>query len=317
MNRNKNLLLVALLALTLSACHKDEPAPRITALRITAFDTTVYRGDTLRLTLTATPPEADLSEIVWTSSDTLVAIVAPGGLVRCVSPGRAVITAAMKGSSIAATHTVTVTPRATQSIAFGESELNLLVGQQQSTAIRFTPESADDRRLTYTSSDSSVATVSSEGIVTARSRGSALITAYTAAGDKTATCRVTVQHFTDRICVLFSGTWIYAGNNRVTTDARMTLRNNSDRDIYVERFLIESDGREIHREEIGRTLSSGDRLACQVRITDAHDPQFKYHFTVGGEQYEAHYHPHMIGAKALPDDGRRPLPIVITKRPQR
>ena len=61
----------------------------------------------------------------------------------------------------------------------------------------------------------------------------------------------------------------------------------------------------------------GDCLACQVRITDAHDPQFKYHFTVGGEQYEAYYHPHIIGAKALPDDGRRPLPIVITKRPQR
>ena len=61
----------------------------------------------------------------------------------------------------------------------------------------------------------------------------------------------------------------------------------------------------------------GDRLACQVRITDAHDPHFKYHFSVGGEQYEAYYHPHMIGAKALPDDDRRPLPIVITKRPQR
>jgi hypothetical protein len=43
-----------------------------------------------------------------------------------------------------------------------------------------------------------------------------------------------------------------------------------------------------------------------------HDPQFKYHFTVGSERYEAHYHPHMIGAKALPE--RTPLPFVILKR---
>ena len=309
----KNLFLLSLLALALTACREDDPEPRIKALHITAPDTTLYRGDSLRLHLTPTPPDADISGAVWTSSDSLVAVVTPEGVVRCVRPGRAVITATVRGTTLSATYPLTVTPHPTQSIAFSEPELSLLVGEQQPTALVFTPASADDRRVTYASSDTAVATVSAAGVVTARRRGNAVITARTVDGGKTATCRVTVQHFTDRICVLFSGTWIYSGNNRVTAKARMTLRNDSDRDIYVERFIVESDGREIHREDIQRTIRSGSKLACDVRFTDVHDPQFKYHFTVGNEQYEAHYHPHMIGAKALPTDSPRPLPIVVSK----
>ena len=55
-------------------------------------------------------------------------------------------------------------------------------------------------------------------------------------------------------------------------------------------------------------------LACDVPFKNAHDPQFKYQFTVGSEQYEAHYRPHMIGAKTFPADGPRTLPIVVSRR---
>ena len=168
--------------------------------------------------------------------------------------------------------------------------------------------------MVYTSSDTAVATVSSQGVVTARGRGTAAITARTVGGGQTAECQVSVQHFTERISVWLSGTWIYESDNLVSACARMTLRNDSNRDLFVERFIVESDGREIHREEIGRTLSSGSKLACDVTFKNAHDPQFKYQFTVGSEQYEAHYRPHMIGAKTFPADGPRTLPIVVSRR---
>lgn len=308
----KNLLLLTLMALAWVACHEDDPDPRVTGLRITAPDTTLYRGDELQLILTPTPPDADLRGVVWTSGDSLVAVVMPDGLVRCVGPGRTVITATLDGT-LSATYPLVVASRAAQSIAFSEPAITLLVGEQQPTALIFTPENADDRRVIYTSSDTSVATVNSQGVVTARGRGDATITARTVGGGLTSECMVTVHHFTDRIRVLFSGTWIYEGNGNVTADARMTLRNDSDRDLFVERFIVESDGREIHREEIGRTLPGGGKLACDVRFQNAHDPQFKYHFTVGSEQYEAHYRPHMIGAKTFPVDGREPLPIIISR----
>ena len=168
--------------------------------------------------------------------------------------------------------------------------------------------------MVYTSSDTAVATVSSQGVITARGRGKAIVRAWTVGGGQTAECQVSVQHFTERISVWLSGTWIYESDNLVSACARMTLRNDSNRDLFVERFIVESDGREIHREEIGRTLSSGSKLACDVNFKDVHDPQFKYHFTVGSEQYEAHYRPHMIGAKTFPADGPRTLLIVVSRR---
>ena len=284
----KNLLLLSLLALALTACREDDPEPRITALQITAPVTTLYRGDSLRLRLTPTPPDADIRGAVWASGDSLVAVVTPDGLVRCVGPGRTAITARLEGTSLSAKYDLTVAARATQSIAFSEPTLSLLIGEEQPTALVFTPANADDRQVVYTSSDTAVATVSSQGVITARGRGKAIVRARTVGGGQTAECQVSVQHFTER--------------------------NDSNRDLFVERFIVESDGREIHREEIGRTLSSGSKLACDVTFKNAHDPQFKYQFTVGNEQYEAHYRPHMIGAKTFPADGPRTLPIVVSRR---
>ena len=111
----KNLLLLFLLALALTACREDDPEPRITALQITAPDTTLYRGDSLRLRLTPTPPDADIRGAVWTSGDSLVAVVTPDGLVRCVGPGRTAITARLEGTSLSAKYDLTVAARACSS----------------------------------------------------------------------------------------------------------------------------------------------------------------------------------------------------------
>jgi uncharacterized protein YjdB len=55
------------------------------------------------------------------------------------------------------------------------------------------PSNATDKNVTYHSSDPTVATVSSTGLVTARSNGSAVITVRTNDGGKTASCTVTVS----------------------------------------------------------------------------------------------------------------------------
>ena len=61
----------------------------------------------------------------------------------------------------------------------------------QLTAI-VTPESATDKSLNWSSSNSSIVTVSTSGLVLGKSVGNATITATTADGSKTATCAVTV-----------------------------------------------------------------------------------------------------------------------------
>ena len=55
------------------------------------------------------------------------------------------------------------------------------------------PEDATDKSVMWSSSKASVATVSDAGLVTAVGEGSATITVKTVDGDKTATCKITVE----------------------------------------------------------------------------------------------------------------------------
>ena len=65
-------------------------------------------------------------------------------------------------------------------------------GTQQLTAT-IAPANATNKNITWTSSNNAVATVSSSGLVTAITAGSAVITVTTQDGAKTATCNITVN----------------------------------------------------------------------------------------------------------------------------
>lgn len=56
-----------------------------------------------------------------------------------------------------------------------------------------TPNNATNKSVTWSSSNASVATVSSSGVVTAASKGTAVITVTTTDGNYKATCTVTVN----------------------------------------------------------------------------------------------------------------------------
>ena len=76
------------------------------------------------------------------------------------------------------------------SVSLSETTLTLEVGKTATLTATVKPDNATDKKVTWTSSNTSVATVSSGGLVKAIATGTATITAK--AGDKSATCTVTV-----------------------------------------------------------------------------------------------------------------------------
>ncbi len=82
------------------------------------------------------------------------------------------------------------TAPAVEGITVTPSSVSLKVGGIQQLSVTFTPDGASDA-IAWRSNNSSIATVSSSGLVTAKSAGSTAITAETSGG-KTATCNVTV-----------------------------------------------------------------------------------------------------------------------------
>src|SRR5207248_1470174 len=128
----------------------------------------------------------------WSSSNASVARVNSNGLVASVAPGSATITATSEGQSAAVPVTVTNVPVA--SLQVSPASANLLVGQALSLTAT-TRDSAGNpligRPVSWTSSNPSVATVSSSGQVTSVTQGSATITATSESKSNTAAITVT------------------------------------------------------------------------------------------------------------------------------
>src|SRR2546426_84089 len=131
--------------------------------------------------------------VTWTTSSGAVAAVDTTGLVSGIALGTATITATSEGQTGTATVTVSDVPVA--SVVVAPSAANILVGntvQLPATAQGAAGRVLTGRAITWSSSNPSVATVSSNGVATAVAAGTATITA-TSEG-KSASATVTVAN---------------------------------------------------------------------------------------------------------------------------
>ena len=151
---------------------------------------TIDVGETVSLTATVTPGNAANKSVTWTSSNTDVATVSDG-VVTGKSAGTATITASTgNGKTASCTVTVSTPEVLPSSITLSEQTVAIEVGKTVSLTATVEPGNATNKSVTWTSSNTGVATVS-DGVVTGKSAGTATITASTGNG-KTASCTVTV-----------------------------------------------------------------------------------------------------------------------------
>lgn len=151
-------------------------------------------GSTSQLEVTYTPSDTNVKNVTWSSSNSSVATVSNTGLVTGVAQGSATITATAEAASgtVSNTYNVTVTPIAVTSVTLDTSSASVKVGKTITLVATVNPNNATNKNVTWTSSSTSVATVSSSGVVTGVAAGQTTITVRTADGNKTATCVVTV-----------------------------------------------------------------------------------------------------------------------------
>ena len=143
----------------------------------TALAMTIGDAD-VQLNVTVTPADATNADVDWESSDLSVATVDGAGIVHAVADGTATITAKAGGKS--ATCTVTVSKKAA-SIRFVVTAINKTVGD---AAFKNAPTIEGDGTVeSYSSSDTDVATVATDGTVTIKGAGTATITATVADSD--------------------------------------------------------------------------------------------------------------------------------------
>ena len=237
--------------------------------------TTLTEGESETLTATITPSNATGDKTVkWSSSNAEVAAVDSNGKVTAKKAGTAVITATSSNRKTASC-TVTVKQKeiAITGVSLNKSTTSITEGESETLTATITPSNATgDKTVKWSSSNAEVAAVDSNGKVTAKKAGTAVITA-TSSNRKTASCTVTVKqkdtytglrdvngtltYFTNgQADKTYTGFVSYAGNNYYVingvVDTSYTNVTYDGKDwLYVENGKVRYDYTGIRSNESG------------------------------------------------------------------
>ena len=255
-----------------------------------------------QLVATINPENATNKNVYWTSTNIDVAYVDSSGLVTGFDEGTAIIIATTEDGNKIATCIVTVKDSSTPvnpdnpekvnvtdvSLNMNAMKLNLNSSKQLIATIQ--PENATNKNLYWVSTNSSVATVDSEGNVTAVGTGTAIIVVTTEDGNRTAMCTVTVtdsdQSDEDNIRVtgirLDTSSMDLNINEQKQLTAKVIPENATNQNVYWTSSnesiaTVDSNGN-VTGIGVGTatitaiTVDGNQRATCQVRVIDLDNP---------------------------------------------
>ncbi|MBO4946523.1 MAG: Ig-like domain-containing protein [Lachnospiraceae bacterium] len=181
-----------------ATCWVNVTDIKVTGITLNKTTLNIKTGATEQLTAKVQPTDATNSKVTWSSSVEGVATVDPTGKVTAIKAGTTVITATAKddsGISASCTVQVTVPTVKVTGITLNKTTASVVKGKTVALTATVTPDTATDKTIKWTTSNKNVATVSTDGVVTAKAAGTATITA-TAADDSgvKATCKITVTN---------------------------------------------------------------------------------------------------------------------------
>ena len=178
----------------------EEPQGRVIPVKSASLDEGELHlgcGEQAGLKLAISPGNTNFTSVIWLSADENIAALDNDGNVTGISPGettvRAIVhsrTGKLKGVTVSPSCKVYVTEKKVQGVTLDTYDASLCVGDKLPLNAAVYPLDAEDRAVSFESSDPSVASYEN-GFVFAKSAGSALISAK--AGDKAAVCTVTVK----------------------------------------------------------------------------------------------------------------------------
>lgn len=164
-----------------ATCHLIIQSKPITSITTDVTNLSMIKGDTYTVTTTYLPTDASDTRMTWKSDDTKIATVNSSGVITAVGAGTTSITVSAvlpqsDDNHTIATATIVVTVRERLvSIAFGSNAEYIAVGGSKTVDLRFTPSENVNKNVTYSSSDTSIFTVTNEGVITGVKEGIAVL----------------------------------------------------------------------------------------------------------------------------------------------
>lgn len=200
MKRSKKMFTVMLalcvaLSMAMASVTANAATKKPKKIYLKATSTTVDIKGKVKVSVYKTKPSKASKSVKWKSSNKKVATVSKSGYVTGKKKGTVKITATSKKKKrVKKTIKIKVTNLKAKSVTM--SKKSAILFPNDKTTLKATVKGSAgfyNQGVTWKSSNTSVATVTSKGIVTAKKAGKATITATEKGGSKKATCAVTVS----------------------------------------------------------------------------------------------------------------------------
>ena len=193
MHTLKRYLFLVLSVLLSFSCQEEIPQPvAVQAVYLNATSMELTEGESATLVATVSPNDAENKTVIWSSSNLSIASVSDGR-VTALKAGKATITVRTDDGGKTATCEVTVNAKVypVTSVSLDKTSVEMTEGDELTLTATVIPDNATNKNVTWSSSDSTVATVSN-GKVRALKSGKVIITAKAEGGNKQATCEIKV-----------------------------------------------------------------------------------------------------------------------------
>lgn len=194
-NKILKLLLVLLLCVSVIAGLnayeiKSEAAVPVTRVSLSKTSVVINSGNATSLTATVYPYNATNRTVTWRSTNSVVASVSNNGVITAKTVGTTTIIATSNNGKTASC-VVTVKELPVSSVYLNKSSASIQINNTVYLSATVYPSYATNKKLVWSSDNSSVASVNQNGVVTGYKVGTATITAKANNGVK-ATCKITV-----------------------------------------------------------------------------------------------------------------------------
>jgi len=213
-------------------------AAKLTAITVTAATSSVDIGNTVKLTAVGTYDDGSkpdiTSKVTWTSSNASLATVSAQGVATAVSIGTAILAATLEGLVGSASITVTKSAAVLVSIAVTAPSATVNTGATVALVASGTYDDSSKQNIsssvTWTSSDATIATVSTTGTVTGIKAGAVTITATSGVKSGSVTLTVTTPIALSSVAVTASASTVSAGG-KVQLTANEVYSDGSKKDV--------------------------------------------------------------------------------------
>ncbi|MBR4749914.1 MAG: Ig domain-containing protein [Abditibacteriota bacterium] len=191
----------------------------VTGVTISKTTAKVEKGKTLTLKATIAPENATNQNVTWQSYDTSIATVTSEGKVKGIAAGTTTIRVKTKDGGFTAKCKVTVTVPTVPvtGVILNKTVASVAKGKTFTLKAVITPTDATDQRVTWSSYDTSIATVDSDGKVKGIAPGTTTIKVKTKDGGFTAKCKVTVVIPVTGISLNINSVTLKAGKTKTLT----------------------------------------------------------------------------------------------------